>query len=108
MLPRSLTSVIIPRALLLTGLACGVVLASRTLIQDHRARETFAAEEQDYARREMVFDHCAAEIKKSGGYGGVLDMVIEARCPVKPSVMVWTRPASCAWVSRLERRILRL
>ncbi len=85
MVPKSLASVIISRAMLLAGLIAAVLLVWRNIAEVNRVRHGLAAEKQDYQSRLIAHEQCAAEIRKTGGFGDLLDVGIDARCPAKPS-----------------------
>ena len=84
MAPNSLTSVIIPRVMLFAGLAFAVYLVSANAIEEHRARQVLEAIHQKNERQALAYERCAADLKKSGNYGELLDLVADARCPEKP------------------------
>jgi hypothetical protein len=79
-----LTSVIIPRAILFAGVAVAVVLVSRNILEVNHARQEFAAAKQDYRRWVIERDRCVADLKKSGKYGELVDLVIDGSCPPIP------------------------
>jgi hypothetical protein len=79
------TSVIIPRAMLFAGVAVAVVLVSRNILEVNHARQEFAAAKQDYRRWVIERDRCVADLKKSGKYGDLVDLVIDGSCPAIPA-----------------------
>ena len=85
MLPNALTRTIIPRAILFAGLALAVVLVSRNIFAVSAARQELAAAKRAYQRQIVASDRCAADLRKSGKYGELVDLVIDGRCPPKPS-----------------------
>lgn len=84
MIPKASRSAIIPWVLLLAGLTLAVFLVARNIVELNRERPVFAAQELDYKRETVAHEQCAAQIRKSGGYGDLVDLVIDGRCPPKP------------------------
>lgn len=70
--------------MLLIGLVIAIVVVSRSVIEVNDARQLLASAELNYKRRVVEYEQCVANVKKAGGYGDLLDMVIDGRCPTKP------------------------
>src|SRR5690348_15722434 len=86
MAPNSLTSVIIPRAMLVTGLAFAIHLISAHIVDENRARHVLAVAYQEHRPQTVAYERCAADLKKTGKYGEMVDLVADAWCPEKPNL----------------------
>ena len=80
---RARVNQMIAVALALAGItgACAVAAVSS---YGYQRSVSFMADE--FARERSDYDHCVAGIRRSGDHDGLADLLIDGRCPVKPSV----------------------
>ena len=83
--PKSLRSVGNPKRVLMAALTGAVLFVSINTAAEYGTYQAIAAEKQEFGRRLAAYDRCVAEVKKSGKFDDLLDVGIQAMCPVKPS-----------------------
>ena len=83
--PKSLRSVGNPKRILMAALIGAVLLVSINTAEHYDNYQVIAAEEREFTHRTLAYERCAADVKKSGKFGDLLDMGVAAMCPAKPS-----------------------
>jgi hypothetical protein len=85
MFPKFLGSTGKPSRMLIAGLIGAVLVVSINSAAQYGKYQAIAAENREFVRRTLAYDRCAADVRKSGKFGDLLDVGIEAMCPAKPS-----------------------
>lgn len=85
MFPKSLDSVSNPKRMLIAGLIGAVLLVSINTAAQYGNYQAIAAEKREFTRRMRAYDRCVADVRKSGKFGDLVDVGVEAMCPTKPS-----------------------
>ena len=83
--PKSLGSVSNPPRMRVAGWIGAVLVVSINTVAEYGNHQAIAAEKREFARRTHVYERCVADVKKSGKFGELVDMGVEAMCPTKPS-----------------------
>jgi hypothetical protein len=94
---RAHTNQLISTVLALAGIvgACALVA-----VPEYRYQRSIEASAESFARQRAAYEHCAADMRKSGEHQDLVDLMIDAKCPVKP---VEERPRGTASAIREQR-----
>ncbi len=85
MFPKSLAFAGNPKRMLIAALIGAVLVVSINTASEYGNYRAIAAEKREFARRTLAYDRCAADVTKSGKFGVLLDVGIQAMCPTRPS-----------------------
>ena len=83
--------------LALAGLAYA---AAQVGVSQYRYQHSIAYSAQQLARERAEYDRCAADLRRSAAHANLLDLMIDAKCPVRHSTEQFRRSVTLARAQR--------